>query len=85
MSMELVEAGRPENEDEWWIQQYSKDGFTECDSCGAKPGSPVLCHGCLCNRTTMGKYKDRAEKLEVENKKLNETVRALKELLKEAL
>jgi hypothetical protein len=24
--------------------------FVECDTCRAKPGSPILCNGCLKNR-----------------------------------
>ena len=27
--------------------------FVECDTCRGKSGSPVLCEGCLANRTTI--------------------------------
>ena len=27
--------------------------FMECDTCRAKPGSPILCRGCLHNRTAL--------------------------------
>jgi hypothetical protein len=27
--------------------------FRECDACAALPGSPVLCSGCIHNRTTI--------------------------------
>jgi hypothetical protein len=33
--------------------------FFECDTCRAKPGSPILCNGCLKNRQIVyeaGKY-----------------------------
>lgn len=29
--------------------------FMECDTCRAKPGTPVLCAGCLHNRAALGK------------------------------
>lgn len=29
--------------------------FMECDSCRAKPGSPLLCKGCLHNRNVISK------------------------------
>ena len=29
--------------------------FTECDTCRAKAGSPVLCRGCYINRTLISK------------------------------
>ncbi len=34
--------------------------FVECDSCRAKPGTPVLCNGCLRNRATIEALKPSA-------------------------
>lgn len=31
--------------------------FMECDTCRAKPGTPVLCSGCLHNRAAIGNLK----------------------------
>jgi hypothetical protein len=31
--------------------------FMECDTCRAKPGSPILCHGCLHNRAVINKLR----------------------------
>jgi hypothetical protein len=33
--------------------------FKECDVCRAKPGSPLLCDGCLQNRETIGRLNDQ--------------------------
>jgi len=33
--------------------------FVECDTCRAKHGSPLLCVGCLTNRTTIRDLKER--------------------------
>ncbi len=33
--------------------------FVECDTCRAKPGSPVLCGGCLRNRFVISALKER--------------------------
>ena len=32
--------------------------FMECDTCRAKPGSPVLCVGCLHNRVAIGRLQE---------------------------
>ncbi len=34
--------------------------FTECDTCRAKLGSPILCSGCLANRAAIEAIKPRA-------------------------
>lgn len=60
----VVPAPRPEHEDEddnWQAvadlldesrrRTFLQEGFVECDTCAAKPGSPTLCRGCLANRT----------------------------------
>ena len=31
----------------------TKEEFMECDTCRAKPGTPILCRGCLHNRSAM--------------------------------
>ncbi len=31
-------------------KQRLTDDFRECEACAAKPGSPMLCSGCLANR-----------------------------------
>ena len=33
--------------------------FVECDTCNAKPGSPVLCSGCLQNRSNIEKINNK--------------------------
>jgi hypothetical protein len=33
--------------------------FVECDTCRAKPGSPILCGGCLKNRETISKLSNK--------------------------
>ena len=43
---DAFEAGVQEGERR---MRYEGD-FMECDSCRAKPGSPILCRGCLHNR-----------------------------------
>lgn len=32
-----------------------ESAFIECDTCRAKPGTPILCVGCLANRATIAK------------------------------
>lgn len=64
----IVEADRPEEDTpETWRKalsnsldarrrfQFDAGEFVECDACAAKPGSPVLCAGCLANRNTIGR------------------------------
>lgn len=34
--------------------------FTECDSCRQKPGTPVLCDGCLANRVLIAELQKDA-------------------------
>lgn len=48
--------------------------FEECDSCRAKPGSPVLCAGCLHNRTLIGRMQAEIDRLRKENAALREQV-----------
>lgn len=31
--------------------------FTECDTCAKKPGSPILCTGCLHNRRIINELR----------------------------
>jgi hypothetical protein len=45
--------------------------FVECDTCRAKPGSPLLCDGCLRNRFVISTLKERC-KLESATKKFRE-------------
>lgn len=33
--------------------------FKECDTCRAKPGSPILCSGCRHNREVINKYQEK--------------------------
>lgn len=37
--------------------------FTECDTCRAKPGSPLLCSGCLANRATIASLQSEVANL----------------------
>lgn len=37
--------------------------FTECDTCRAKPGSPVLCRGCVLNRMAIERLKSGFDSL----------------------
>lgn len=37
---------------------FDKDGFVECDTCSARPGSPELCAGCLANRLTIQRLQE---------------------------
>ena len=37
--------------------------FRECDTCNTKPGSPVLCSGCLHNRQYISKLEQGMKKL----------------------
>ena len=43
------------------IEDRMRARFVECDSCRAKPGSPLLCAGCIHNREVIsflkGAYK----------------------------
>ena len=40
--------------------------FVECDTCRAKPGTPVLCRGCLTNRDSFHKYYQLVKELVIE-------------------
>jgi hypothetical protein len=62
--IEIVSSPRPERED-WHAgvaaglgevhgDRFLRREFVECDVCRAKPGMPMLCYGCLANRTTVG-------------------------------
>lgn len=35
--------------------------FIECDTCRSKPGSPVLCAGCLHNRTVIAALREQQD------------------------
>lgn len=48
-------------------------GFMECDTCRAKPGTPLLCCGCLTNRTLIAKQSDEIEELKAERDQLHRT------------
>ena len=37
--------------------------FHECESCAKKPGTPVLCGGCLHNREVIGKANRKINRL----------------------
>ena len=37
------------------------EGFTECDTCRAKPGTPYLCSGCLKNRYLISELRKEVE------------------------
>jgi len=52
----------------------SESGFVECDACRSKNGSPVLCYGCLHNRTII-------EERDVQIRVLEEKVAELRKLL----
>ena len=52
--------------------------FVECDTCRAKPGTPLLCAGCLQNRSTLGK-------LERHNAKLVAAFESVLSILRDAL
>ena len=36
-----------------------KEEFMECDTCRAKPGTPILCDGCLHNRAAIESLNKR--------------------------
>lgn len=60
MNIKIVEAQRPTPEEDknfTFQHPHYKDDFMECDSCRAKPGSPILCDGCLHNREVIGKLR----------------------------
>jgi len=40
--------------------------FKECDTCAAKPGSPVLCATCLHNRSVISKLEERLRHAQIE-------------------
>ena len=56
--------------------------FKECDTCRSKPGSPILCEGCLSNRLTISflrqKIKDLEEGRRITEHLLEEKHRLLK-------
>lgn len=35
----------------------AENNFRECDSCAVKPGTPILCNGCIHNRALIGRLK----------------------------
>lgn len=46
----LLDGGYIVEEDGKWKPKME---FRECDTCRAKPGSPILCSGCLHNRAVI--------------------------------
>lgn len=48
------------------MEQYE---FKECESCASKPGTPILCNGCLHNRNAIyelhTELKEAQKKIEV--------------------
>jgi len=44
--------------------------FVACDSCKAKPGSPILCKGCLDNRASIGVLSQARDKFKKERDEL---------------
>jgi hypothetical protein len=50
------------------------DEFIECDTCNAKPGSSVLCQGCLSNRIVIGQWRIRCKTAQVALELLVEAV-----------
>lgn len=41
----------------------SQLSFVECDTCKAKPGSPLLCAGCIHNRKVIADQQEKLESL----------------------
>lgn len=49
----------------WRFPKVSKGQelkFMECSTCAAKPGSPILCQGCLNNRTVIDRLLEERRK-----------------------
>lgn len=57
MATMIVEAPRPDDDKHWFEDEDLPLEFRECDACKAKPGSPVLCDGCLYNRRVIGRLQ----------------------------
>lgn len=55
-------------------EDWEKLRFYECNTCEAKPGSPILCYGCILNRETIEKLKSL---LSQERKRVAEELREL--------
>ena len=45
--------------------------FVECDTCRAKPGSPVLCYACLLNRQIIDHLRTKMETIDASNAAAN--------------
>ena len=58
--IKIVDSPRPEN-DEYEFEDNLE--FMECDTCRAKPGCPVLCHGCLHNRAAINNLRKKRKHL----------------------
>ena len=56
MKIVVVPSPRPDDELHWWERNPPTE-FVECETCRAKPGSPILCHGCLSNRALIFNLK----------------------------
>ena len=57
--------------------------FKDCDSCASKPGSPILCSGCLHNRTVISNLKAALNAKIIEINRLNTLIKKMKSLLEE--
>ena len=44
------------------MKKHLEERFMECDTCRAKPGAPLLCAGCLHNRTLINNLLDQRSK-----------------------
>lgn len=51
--------------------------FMECETCNAKPGTPLLCCGCLHNRSLIARQSDEIEELKAERDQLHKTRESL--------
>ena len=48
--------------------------FVECESCSKKPGSPILCDGCLRNRIRMSRLRERLAECELRYAALKQAI-----------
>lgn len=59
----------------------NKGKFMECDTCRKKAGSPVLCNGCLHNRSVIESPKDKVEKIHSDGIKIVVPTELVKEII----